>query len=172
MQSLTQFINNLSMSNPMVWAGLAGVIMIVLGALLWGRARFLAPVVETRYSTFQANAAPAPASLSERELTRADERRRTMRRGGLPTPIQIADPKDVRKPTEGFVLDRSSGGLRVAVQKPLPTGGRVQVRPQHAPDNTPWVTVIIRNCREVGDYFEVGCQFEGELPWNLLLQFG
>ena len=47
MQSLTQFINNLSMSNPMVWAGLAGVIMIVLGALLWGRARFLAPVVET-----------------------------------------------------------------------------------------------------------------------------
>jgi len=170
MQSLTQFLNNLSLSDPIVWAGLAGVISIVLGALFWGRARFRAPLVETRYSAFQAVA--PPATFSEREMTRADERRRTMRRGGLPTPIQIADPKDSRKMAEGFVLDRSSGGLRVAVQKPLPTGGRVQVRPQHAPDNTPWVTVIIRNCREVGDYFEVGCQFEGDLPWNLLLQFG
>jgi hypothetical protein len=46
------------------------------------------------------------------------------------------------------------------------------VRPTLAPDSSPWVTIIIRNCREVGDYFEIGCQFQEELPWNLLLMFG
>jgi hypothetical protein len=105
---------------------------------------------------------------------RADERRRAIRRGGLPTPILIVDPKAGKraKAMEAYVLDRSTGGLRLALEKPVNVGGTLLAKPGNAPDGFEWVKVLIRNCREVGDYYEVGCQFETELELNRLLMFG
>ena len=48
----------------------------------------------------------------------------------------------------------------------------LRVRPSHAPETFEWIGVIVRNCREVGDHFELGLQFEAELDWNKLLMFG
>jgi len=51
-------------------------------------------------------------------------------------------------------------------------GGTMQVRAHNAPDTTPWVTVVIRSCRNTGKHFEVGCEFDQTPPWNVLLLFG
>jgi hypothetical protein len=101
-----------------------------------------------------------------------DEKRRSVRRAGVPTPLLVMDMLQARKAFEAFVLDRSTGGIRIAIQKPLSIGASLQVRPQNSTEEVPWIPVLVRNCREVGDYYEVGCQFEKELPWNLLLLFG
>ncbi len=73
---------------------------------------------------------------------------------------------------DAFVLDRSTGGLRIAMAKPYPTGTILHVRPANSPDESFWVAMIVRSCKESGDYYETGCQFEQELPWNQLLLFG
>jgi hypothetical protein len=51
-------------------------------------------------------------------------------------------------------------------------GATLLARPGNAPEGFEWVKVTIRNCREVGDYYEVGCQFETDLELSRLLMFG
>jgi len=51
-------------------------------------------------------------------------------------------------------------------------GGTMLVRADNAPDTIPWVTVIIRSCRQVGNHYEVGCEFDKTPPWHVLLLFG
>jgi hypothetical protein len=105
--------------------------------------------------------------------SRHDERRRSIRRTGLPTPIVVLDPKGRRgEAAEAYVLDRSSGGMRLALEKPCGVGTVLLTRPAHAPDDFKWVKVTVKSCREVGDYFELGCQFESELELSRLLMFG
>jgi hypothetical protein len=105
---------------------------------------------------------------------RNDERRRSIRRGGLPTPILVIDSKGGRKAkaSEAYVLDRSTGGLRLALERPVQVGSTMLAKPGNAPVGFEWVKVLIRNCREVGDYYEVGCQFETDLELSRLLMFG
>ena len=53
-----------------------------------------------------------------------------------------------------------------------PQATALQVKAKHAPDNTPFVTVLVRSCRPNDDHFELGCEFEKTPPWNVLLLFG
>ncbi len=105
---------------------------------------------------------------------RNDERRRSIRRGGLPTPIIVIDSKGGKKAkaSEAYVLDRSTGGLRLALERPVQVGSLLLAKPGNAPEGFQWVKILIRNCREVGDYYEVGCQFETDLELSRLLMFG
>jgi hypothetical protein len=32
--------------------------------------------------------------------------------------------------------------------------------------------MAVRNCRDAGQHFELGCEFERTPPWNVLLLFG
>jgi hypothetical protein len=169
MTQLTQFFANLSFSDPSVWLALGSGFAVVLMFLLLGRRqRRPATVVVSGENAGEDN--PTDAWLPPPK--RPDERRRNSRRSGVPTSIQLVDPRKPKRVLEGFVLDRSSGGLRVASEKPFPTGAALQVRPTNAPAETPWVSIIIRSCKETGDYFEVGCQFQDEVAWHLLLMFG
>lgn len=102
----------------------------------------------------------------------ADRRSSTRREGGNPVKVTLASAafKSGRHP--GFVLDRSTGGLRLAASAGMPVGSSVQVRADNAPDETPWVTVIVRSCKPSGKGFEMGCEFDKTPPWNVLLLFG
>jgi hypothetical protein len=42
----------------------------------------------------------------------------------------------------------------------------------NAPDTTPWVTIVVRSCKPVGNRFDLGCEFETTPPWSILLLFG
>ena len=99
-------------------------------------------------------------------------RRSSSRRDGTPVRVTLSSPAFRGQMELGWVLDRSTGGLRIAVTQALAIGSVVQVRAENAPNTIPWVTLIIRSCRDEGAHHEVGCSFEETPPWNVLLLFG
>jgi hypothetical protein len=170
MQSLTQWFAGLSLGDPATWLAIGAGLSVVLTFLFLGRRsrRPHGPVVLPQASV------GSPSWESLVPSARHDERRRAIRRGGLPSPILILDPKSSRraKTVEAYVLDRSTGGLRLALERPVNVGSTMLAKPSNAPEGFDWARIVIRNCREVGDYFEVGCQFETELDLSRLLMFG
>jgi hypothetical protein len=106
--------------------------------------------------------------------TNADpaDRRTSVRREGTPVKIVIQSSAFKTGTNTGYVLDRSTGGLRIAMEAGMAPGSTLQIRASHAPETIPWVTVIVRNCKDAGDHYEVGCEFDKMPPWNVLLLFG
>ena len=100
------------------------------------------------------------------------DRRASIRREGTPVQILMTAPSLRNGQGSGYVLDRSTGGLRVAVKSEIAAGTAMQVRAANAPESVPWVTVQVRSCRDSGPHFELGCEFEQTPPWNVLLLFG
>ena len=102
----------------------------------------------------------------------ASDRRTSLRREGTMVKILASSPAFTSGTNPGYVLDRSTSGLRLAMQAGMAKGSSMQIRATHAPDSTPGVTVIVRNCKDTGEHYELGCEFEKTLPWNVLLLFG
>ena len=100
------------------------------------------------------------------------ERRLSLRRPGNPVRVQVVGVDASQKPWEAWVVDRSSGGLRLAVPKPVAVGARLQVRTMHDPACSPWVQLCVRGCWQREDLWVVGCQFVRLPPMNVLLLFG
>jgi hypothetical protein len=118
-----------------------------------------------------------PVSLSGSDQWRAAEasysdRRSSVRREGAPIKILVSSPAFQRGQDCGYVLDRSTGGLRIALGTAVAAGTSLLVRATHAPDTVPWVTVLVRSCKHTGQHHELGCEFEKTPPWNVLLLFG
>jgi hypothetical protein len=149
----------------LIMAAASGLLVVLALVLVTRRRRSRGPVVLPTGS---------PDWESPIATARHDERRRAIRRGGLPTPIYIVDAKGGRKAkvTEAYVLDRSTGGLRLALESQVQVGSALMAKPSNAPEGFEWVRMNIRSCREVGDYYEVGCQFDQELELSRLLMFG
>ncbi len=164
----TSMIADLSFSDPSLWIVLSSVLLIMLLFLLFGRHYFF----RNESNEIQSFEMFRNTDLWIQDQSLPDERRRSVRRSGMPTAIHLLDISRSKKPQEAFVLDRSTGGVRIAVSKICSIGSILQIRPHHCDAETPWVKIIVRSCREIGDYFEIGCQFEAELPWNILLLFG
>src|SRR5262249_26555602 len=99
-------------------------------------------------------------------------RRSALRRGGNPVAILISDAETRAKPSPGFVIDRSTGGLCLSVPEPVVEGTILSVRTSNAPETIPWVQLEVKNCRLVGREYELGCQFVRTPPWSVLLLFG
>jgi len=112
-----------------------------------------------------------PVNWDAHDTSFAD-RRGSVRREGAPVRVLVSSPVLRNKLEGGWVLDRSTGGLRLATVSPIAPGTVVQVRAENAPDTIPWVTIVVRSCRNNGDYYELGCEFEQTPPWNVLLLFG
>ena len=105
------------------------------------------------------------------EATYSD-RRSSVRRDGAPIKILVSSPAFQTGQDHGYVLDRSTGGLRIALGTAVAAGTSLMVRACHAPDTVPWVTVLVRSCKPAGQHHELGCEFEKTPPWNVLLLFG
>jgi hypothetical protein len=99
------------------------------------------------------------------------DRRSNPRRRGNRVEVYITDDAK-RPPLQGWVVDRSMGGLCLIVEKPLTEGGVFNVRPRQAPQTSPWIAVEIRSCRPEGSDWEIGCRFVKQPQWNDLLLFG
>ena len=100
------------------------------------------------------------------------DRRTFARRPGNPVPIRVRDEACPAEPVDGGVLDRSRGGLLVALSQPVPVGARLSVRTPNASDDLEWIPVEVRHCRHTDGRWLVGCKFQNELPWSVLLLFG
>jgi hypothetical protein len=102
----------------------------------------------------------------------AGERRASLRRGGNPVAVLISDAETKMAPFQGWVLDRSMGGLCLSVDQEVSQGTVLSVRAANAPANVAWVQVEVKNCRQEGDAWELGCQFLRTPTWGVLLLFG
>jgi hypothetical protein len=115
-------------------------------------------------------AAPPVRGRAGQQPSDASCRRKHLRREGRPTRVHLSDGQG--EPTLCWVVNRSRGGLGIALDRPVNAGTGIKVRPVDAPEDVPWVQVLVRNCRRKGKRWYLGCQFTTELPWSLILLFG
>lgn len=101
----------------------------------------------------------------------ARDRRVSPRRKGNAVEVVLCMGNE-QEDIQGWVTDRSIGGLGVLVDGPLPKGAVLKIRPKAAGESTPWTEVTVRSCRRDGLQYEIGFQFHRTPNWSLLLQFG
>lgn len=109
-----------------------------------------------------------PSSLSENP----GEKRQDERRRGGNIAVLVADGEGKGQPWTGWVNDRSPHGLGYIAEKGELPGALLKVRPKDAGENIPWVKVVVRNCREQGHQFEIGCQFLEQPSMGVFWYFG
>src|SRR5262249_16494770 len=125
--------------------------------------------VEPAPATANGNAAAARPP-SERRNPR--EKRKHPRRAGRSVPVHISAGSGKEALIVGLVTDRSREGLGITLGRPLARWAVVEVRPLDAPEDVPWVRLVVRNCRRKGRRWHAGCRFTEEQPWSTVLLFG
>jgi hypothetical protein len=100
------------------------------------------------------------------------ERRSAPRRAGNPLSVQITNAKVKGETLEGWIVDRSSGGIRLLVDQAMEPGTLLNVRPTKAHPSLGWVEVKVRSCSPERNSFKIGCQFINKLTWAELQMFG
>lgn len=102
----------------------------------------------------------------------ASNQRAAPRRAGNPVPVLLSVPGSGAEPLQGWVLDRSSGGLRILIDQPFKADSLLNVRPTKAHSSFPWIEVEVRSCQPERGSYNVGCQFTRKLTWAELQMFG
>ncbi|HEV3235700.1 MAG TPA: PilZ domain-containing protein, partial [Gemmataceae bacterium] len=155
--------------NPFIWGtGVPVAIGLVaaLSTLFMGRLvmRKIAPTAE-----FPAQSDPkdsVPLTFKSTEM------RAATRRGGNAVAVFIADPQRSDEPRRGWVVDRSAGGLCIALDNPVEAGTVLRIRVCNAPVTVPWAEVEVKSCRKDGNQWEAGCKFVVIPSYNVLMLFG
>jgi hypothetical protein len=102
----------------------------------------------------------------------ASEQRSAYRRAGNSIEVLIGDPEQEKQATHGWIVDRSMGGLCLAVAEARAKGTVLKVRTVNAPPATPWVDLEVKSCRQTKEDWELGCQYVKTPPWAVMLLFG
>jgi hypothetical protein len=100
------------------------------------------------------------------------DKRSAPRRRGSSVPVFLGEDGGRGAALSGVVVDRSRGGLGMAVDAAVPAGAVLGVRARAHAREMPWVSVRVRHCRRDGAGWVLGCQFLQPPPWNVLLLFG
>ncbi|MBI3412100.1 MAG: hypothetical protein HY040_27530 [Planctomycetes bacterium] len=146
------------------WAPLFIGMVVGAGAIMLGR------LMSTRRAS-----ARTPADLSSvNDLVqcRPPEQRQTLRRDGNPTEVYLAPPGYKDRPSRGWIVDRSLGGIGLMVNDEVKIGTVLSILPVKAPEMTHWVDIEVKSCRPTSEGWEIGCQFVKTPPFSILLMFG
>jgi hypothetical protein len=100
------------------------------------------------------------------------DRRTSPRRKGNPVPIIITNANSSIDSYQGWVLDRSAGGLRILVDQAAAIGTVLAVRPAKSHGSFPWIQVRVRNCQPERSSWSIGVQFVQKPAWGELQAFG
>jgi hypothetical protein len=162
----SDFLENIDLSVWGLWIAIvigvvAGGATLVTGRLVlrWVAGPAAAPAKPNRDNGFQI----IPQSV---------EMRNANRRGGNAVAVFVADPQKTEEPQRGWVVDRSAGGLCIAVENPVDAGANLRVRVCNAPVTVPWAELEVKSCRKDGNHWEVGCQYVVTPSYNVLMLFG
>jgi hypothetical protein len=131
----------------------------------------------------QRRGGPAPAEPTESELEErefldpfvvgsASERRTAYRRPGNPVEVSLCEAESSEELLRGWVLNRSLGGLSLALHQPITLGTVLNIRPANAPLGAHWIQIEVRSCQQKGKNWVAGCRFIRTPNWNQLLLFG
>jgi hypothetical protein len=100
------------------------------------------------------------------------ERRTAPRRKGNPVPVLLTNATVSMEPFQGWVLDRSSGGLRLLVDQAVAIGAVLSIRPAKAHASFPWIQIKVRSCQPERNSFALGVQFVVKPAWGEMQAFG
>src|SRR5262249_31211626 len=117
-------------------AGLVSAVLILLVGRSLSRIRGSVP------ATGPVEEAPDPF-----ETGSATERRGAARRGGRHVRVYVSDAAAEASPTEGWVLDRSVGGIHLSLNHPVAPGTLLTIRACNAPETIPWTQVRVLRCQ-------------------------
>jgi hypothetical protein len=84
--------------------------------------------------------------------------------------VQVAGARG--EPCEGWVVDRSRGGLCLSLPGPVAVGAVLDVQSTQYADAASWAPVEVLHLKPDGERWLVGCRFLRDLPWCDLLLFG
>ena len=101
-----------------------------------------------------------------------NERRQSFRRKGSTVTVLIAEQHQTGGTKQGWVLDRSVGGLGLFSEKPKEVGTLLRVRPENGPTTTPFIEVEVKSCTPFEDGWKLNCAFVQTPPYSVLLLFG
>jgi len=177
------FVPDFDLSQWRTWivpvAGLTstGLALLMGGALLRWRKRQLpleAPSAPaTQLATFATQVAdPSKTERDPFEHGSTKENRSSIRRRGKFVRVFISNEAALAEPTEGWVIDRSLGGLCLSVKREIPLDTILSVKAANAGEQIPWVQVHIKRCQSTGERWELGCEFVRVPSWNVLMLFG
>jgi len=113
-------------------------------------------------------APPAPPAASDKP----EDLRAAPRRKGNPVPVLLSNSNGTSEPLQGWVLDRSTGGLRILVDQAIPAGSRLSVRPAKAHGSFPWIQIEVRSCQPERSSWNLGVQFVEKPSWGEMQMFG
>ena len=113
----------------------------------------------------------APARMDPFLVGSASEKRSMLRRGGLTVPVTLCRAAG-GTPIAASVVDRSLKGLGVLVDRPFTRGSVLTVRPHGGHAKTLSVQIDVRNCRQKGNQWLLGCHFLQPPPANVLMLLG
>ena|SRR5207302_9685483 len=99
-------------------------------------------------------------------------RRKSVRQSGNQIPVKVSPDGTLESAWEGWIVDRSQGGLRLRVPEAIPVGVVLRVRCLTGSEGLPWAEVQVKNTREKDQAWEIGCQFLNDLPSDVLQSFG
>ena len=116
-------------------------------------------------------AAKTPFRVDPFLVGSAHEKRSQVRRGGLTVPVILCHAQG-GTPIVASVVDRSMKGLGILVRLPLPRGTSLIVRHRDTHEKTLSVQVQVRNCRQKGQQWLVGCHFTHTPSANVLMLLG
>jgi hypothetical protein len=101
-------------------------------------------------------------------VARPAERRSSPRVKGRQVRVHVVCAATSGEALQGWVLDRSCGGLGLWVPAPVAEGASLLVRAAGSADAVP---VEVCNCRADGDRWVLGCRFLRSPRWEVMLQF-
>jgi hypothetical protein len=99
------------------------------------------------------------------------ERRRARRRWANPVEVILISPFH-NKPVHGLVFNRSTGGLAILTELSFEPGTVLAVRGVEAPQGIGFANVCVRHARKASKLWVIGCQYHGEIAWNVKAWFG
>lgn len=115
--------------------------------------------------------AAAPAAADPFLAGSAHEKRSMVRRAGLTVPVVLCRASG-GTPIEAAVVDRSLKGLGILTDVHFARGSFLHVRLKDARERAASVEVQVRNCRQRGKQWLVGCHFPQSPPAHVIIQFG
>jgi hypothetical protein len=158
---------------PIAVGGIVAILVLTFLCVNAALARRRREIDPSKLVPASANAVTGEKALSWEPLGQSyADRRGAVRREGQPVRVILAANTFRNGVCDGYVIDRSTGGLKIAAQDAIAPGSTLQVRAVDAPDTVGFVTLIVRSCRKTEDHYELGCEFEKTPPWNVLLLFG
>jgi hypothetical protein len=97
--------------------------------------------------------------------------RRFFPRVRKPFPVLVLDPADaLEEPYRGWVVDRSRGGVCLALNRTgLEIGNVLMVQPRSAAAALPWISLKVKNRRVGKKRVDLGCEFVQRDRWERLL---